>query len=85
MFSSASATRYSSRVAPAALGVDPHDVQVVRVRVARVAGDRLDPVELGDGRVVELDLAHARIARWRSTLSSWQSAIAASTSERFAL
>ena len=42
--------------------VDPHGVEVVRVRVARVARDRLDPVELGDGRVVELDLPHPQRA-----------------------
>ena len=55
MFSSASASRYSSRVAPAS-ALDPHDVEVERVQVARVARQRVDPVQLGDGRVVDLDL-----------------------------
>ena len=42
-----------------ALLVHPHDEQVVGVGVARVAGDGLDPVELGDRGVVELDLRHS--------------------------
>ena len=45
--SSASARWYSSRVAPARSRVDPHDVEVERMRVARVARERRDPVELG--------------------------------------
>ena len=40
----------------AGLRAHPHRIQVVRVQVARVARHRVDPVELGDGRVVELDL-----------------------------
>ena len=59
-------------VAPAS--VDPHDVEVERVHVARVARDRLDAVELGDGLVVEREVAPADLA-CRSTLSSWTSAI----------
>ncbi len=42
---------------PEALGVDADDVEVERVRVARVAGERLDPVESGEALVVELELA----------------------------
>ena len=83
--SSASARWYASRVAPAPRRVDPHDVEVQRVRVARVARERRDPVEPGEALVVERELARADLARARSSLSSWTSAIAASTSERFAL
>ena len=56
-----------------------------RVHVAVVARERRDPVELGDGLVVGGELTAADLGVCRSTLSSWQSAIAASTSERFAL
>ena len=85
MFSSARARWYSSRVAPGSLGVDADDVEVERVRVARVARERLDAVELGDGLVVGARTGAAGSRACRSTLSSWTSAIAASTSERFAL
>ena len=54
------------------------------MRVAWVARERLDPVEPGDAFVVERELALAR-GRVLGSLSSWTSAIAASTSERFAL
>ena len=39
------------------LGVDADDVEVERVRVARVARERLDAVEVGDARVVGGDVA----------------------------
>ena len=41
------------------LGVDPDDVEVQRVRVARVARERRDPVEVGEPLVVERELARA--------------------------
>ena len=43
-----------------ALGVDADDVEVERMRVAGVALERLDPVEVGDPLVVERELALAR-------------------------
>ena len=44
---------------------DPHRVEVVGVRVARVARDRGDPVERGDGLVVEgkAPFAHRAVGR----------------------
>ena len=42
-----------------AIGVDTDHVQVVRVHVARVSGDGLDPFEPRDSLVVDLDLAAA--------------------------
>ena len=57
--SSASARWYSSRVAPAVSGVDADDVQVQRMRVAWVARERRDPVEVGEALVVERELARA--------------------------
>ena len=41
------------------LGVDPDDVEVVRVPVSLVPRERLDPVEPGDGGVVEGELPAA--------------------------
>ena len=43
--------------AACALGVDANHVEVVRVGVARVAGQRLDAVQLGDRLVVHRELA----------------------------
>ena len=54
------------------------------MRVARVARERLDPVEVRKALVVERELALADAA-WSSSRSSWTSAIAARTSERLAL
>ena len=82
--SSASARCSSSRPRPKRSRVDPDDVEVERVRVARVARERLDPVEVGEALVVERELPLADLGVLAS-LSSWTSAIAASTSERFAL
>src|SRR4029453_15713685 len=48
--------------AACSLRVDPDDVQVVRMRVAWVGGERLDPVETGDGLVVHGELAPADLA-----------------------
>ena len=45
---------------PEAVGVDADDVEVERVRVARVARERLEPVDPGDALVVERELALAR-------------------------
>jgi hypothetical protein len=84
MRSSASARWYSSRVAPAWPRVDPDGVEVVRMGVAGVARERRDPGEVGEAVVVEPN-CRERISPCASSLSSWTSAIAASTSERFAL
>ena len=46
-------------MAPAASGVDADDVEVQRVRVARVARERRDAVEVGEALVVERELARA--------------------------
>ena len=67
-----------------ALGVDADDVEVERVDVARVADERRDPLEVGDRRVVERDVALADLAV-RVDLRELTSAIDASTSLRFAL
>jgi hypothetical protein len=37
-------------------GVDADDVEMQRMRVARVAGERLDPLEAGEAHVVESEL-----------------------------
>ena len=71
-------------VGAGSLRIDPDDVQVERVPVARVARERLDARQLGHRRVVGGDVAAADLGVL-SILSSWQSAIAARTSERFAL
>jgi hypothetical protein len=44
------------------LRVDAHDVQVMGVRVAQVARDGLDPLQLGNRRVVEFDLRQPQLA-----------------------
>ena len=83
MFSSAR-SRGTRRGSSSPVGVDSHDVEVEGVRVARVARERLDAVQLGDRFVVRANW-RLRISPCAATLSSWQSAIAASTSDRFAL
>ena len=65
--------------------VDADDVEVRRVDVAAVAGERRDSVQLGDGLVVARELRRADRRVAGRSCRAGQSAIAASTSERFAL